>query len=236
MDVARQRLTAIRQHNELGAGFRIAMRDLELRGAGNLLGPEQSGHIVGVGFDLYCQLLRQSVARLKGDKSARWVRATLKLDFLVFGSAGTQETGPSDPGFEALQAQELEAGRIPKVEARIPAEYIAETRLRLDFYRRLALADSARVLKELEAEMQDRFGKPPRPVKFLILATEIRCRAEQKGLQLIEAQGGKLKCLRASGRPDDYVMIGSRFPRLTEGTGLSRLREILVFITNLPDA
>jgi transcription-repair coupling factor (superfamily II helicase) len=59
------------------------MRDLELRGAGNLLGPEQSGHIVGVGFDLYCQLLRQSVARLKGDKSATWVRATLKLDFVV---------------------------------------------------------------------------------------------------------------------------------------------------------
>ena len=57
LEVARQRLTAMRQHNQLGAGFRIAMRDLELRGAGNLLGAEQSGHIVGVGFELYCQLL-----------------------------------------------------------------------------------------------------------------------------------------------------------------------------------
>ena len=75
LDIARQRLTAMRQHNQLGAGFRIAMRDLELRGAGNLLGSEQSGHIVGVGFELYCQLLRQSVARLKGEKTAAAIRA-----------------------------------------------------------------------------------------------------------------------------------------------------------------
>jgi transcription-repair coupling factor (superfamily II helicase) len=63
VEMARERLNALRTHNQLGAGFRIAMRDLELRGAGNLLGAEQSGHIVGVGFELYCQLLRQSVAR-----------------------------------------------------------------------------------------------------------------------------------------------------------------------------
>jgi transcription-repair coupling factor (superfamily II helicase) len=78
LEIARQRLTAMRQNNQLGAGFRIAMRDLELRGAGNLLGAEQSGHIVGVGFELYCQLLRQSVARLKGEKSAAAIRATYR--------------------------------------------------------------------------------------------------------------------------------------------------------------
>ncbi len=66
----------MRTHNQLGAGFRIAMRDLELRGAGNLLGAEQSGHIVGVGFELYCQLLRQSVARLRGEKQAPWSAPT----------------------------------------------------------------------------------------------------------------------------------------------------------------
>ena len=76
LEIARQRLNALRQHNQLGAGFRIAMRDLELRGAGNLLGPEQSGHIAGVGFELYCQLLRQSIARLKGDRSAAAIRAS----------------------------------------------------------------------------------------------------------------------------------------------------------------
>src|SRR5262249_57941053 len=87
MDVARQRLAAVRQHNQLGAGFRIAMRDLELRGAGNLLGAEQSGHIVGVGFELYCQLLRQSVARLKGDKNAAAIRASVTLGFVFVADA-----------------------------------------------------------------------------------------------------------------------------------------------------
>ncbi|MCC6415644.1 MAG: transcription-repair coupling factor, partial [Opitutaceae bacterium] len=85
LDVARQRLSAMRQHNQLGAGFRIAMRDLELRGAGNLLGAQQSGHIVGVGFELYCQLLRQSFSRLKGEKHAAAIRATVKLDFVFVG-------------------------------------------------------------------------------------------------------------------------------------------------------
>jgi transcription-repair coupling factor (superfamily II helicase) len=85
VEVARQRLAAMKSHSQLGAGFRIAMRDLELRGAGNLLGAEQSGHIVGVGFELYCQLLRQSVARLKGEKQAAAIRATVKLDFVFVG-------------------------------------------------------------------------------------------------------------------------------------------------------
>ena len=80
-DQARKRLSSIRQFNQLGAGFRIAMRDLELRGAGNLLGTEQSGHIAGVGFDLYCQLLRQSIASLKGRKNGKsdksWSQARL---------------------------------------------------------------------------------------------------------------------------------------------------------------
>src|SRR5687767_15634061 len=65
---ARKRINAIKQYSSLGAGFKIAMRDLEIRGAGNLLGPQQSGHITAVGFDLYCQLLKQSVSSLKGEK------------------------------------------------------------------------------------------------------------------------------------------------------------------------
>src|SRR5476649_2290811 len=95
LEVARQRLTAMRQHNQLGAGFRIAMRDLELRGAGNLLGAEQSGHIVGVGFELYCQLLRQSVARLRGDTTAAAIRANVKLDFVFVGDGTGANPGAS---------------------------------------------------------------------------------------------------------------------------------------------
>src|SRR5205085_6793661 len=79
---ARKRISAIKQYSSLGSGFKIAMRDLELRGAGNLLGPEQSGHITAVGFDLYCQLLKQSVSALKGQKVKPRVEVDVRLDFV----------------------------------------------------------------------------------------------------------------------------------------------------------
>ncbi len=236
LDLARQRLSAIRQHNQLGAGFRIAMRDLELRGAGNLLGAEQSGHIVGIGFELYCQLLRQSVARLKGEKHAALVRASVKLDFVFVGEGA--ETGAARPGatdsYSALRQAERAEGEIDKVQARLPSAYIGETRLRIDFYRRLAMAANPRQVKELEAELRDRFGKFGEPVKALLLVTEIRVRAEQKGVLAVESEGVRLKCLRNSGRHDDFIQLNSRFPRLTAPTPLARLREIIIFLTNLP--
>ena len=80
---ARKRITALKQYSTLGSGFKIAMRDLEIRGAGNLLGPEQSGQITAVGFDLYCQLLKQSVAALKGEKVKPRVEVQVRFDFLA---------------------------------------------------------------------------------------------------------------------------------------------------------
>ena len=79
---ARKRINAIKQYSSLGSGFKIAMRDLEIRGAGNLLGPEQSGHIAAVGFELYCQLLKQSVSSLKGEKIMPRMEVAVRLDFL----------------------------------------------------------------------------------------------------------------------------------------------------------
>ncbi|MFZ5494920.1 MAG: transcription-repair coupling factor [Verrucomicrobiota bacterium] len=236
LDLARQRLSAIRQHNQLGAGFRIAMRDLELRGAGNLLGAEQSGHIVGVGFELYCQLLRQSVARLKGEKTAAQVRASVKLDFVFVGEgAETEAPRPEVTGsFRALRLAERIEGEITRIQARLPAAYIAETRLRIDFYRRLALAETPKQVKELEQELRDRFGRFGEPVRALLLVTEIRVRAEQKGILSVETDGNRLKCLRNSGRHDDFIQLSSRFPRLTAPTPLARLKEIITFLHNLP--
>ncbi|HEY0863816.1 MAG TPA: transcription-repair coupling factor [Lacunisphaera sp.] len=235
LDLARQRLTAMRQHNQLGAGFRIAMRDLELRGAGNLLGAEQSGHIVGVGFELYCQLLRQSVARLKGEKHAALVRAGVKLDFVFVGEgAGAETRREATDSFSALKQAERIEGEIDRIQARLPAAYIGETRLRIDFYRRLAMAENPKQVKDLEAELRDRFGKFGEPVKALLLVTEIRVRAEQKGVLSVETQGSRLKCLRNSGRRDDFIQLSSRFPRLTAPTPLARLREIIIFLQNLP--
>ncbi|MCW5549782.1 MAG: transcription-repair coupling factor, partial [Opitutaceae bacterium] len=237
LEVARQRLTAMRQHNQLGAGFRIAMRDLELRGAGNLLGAEQSGHIVGVGFELYCQLLRQSVARLKGEKPAAAIRANVKLDFVFVGESTGDDAGRRRPtdGYTALKdAEDAAAAEVPRIQARIPASYLAETRLRIDFYRRLALADTPARLKEIEAELRDRFGKFGDEVKALLLVTEIRIRAEQKGIISVETETNRLKCLRHSGQRDDWVQLGTRFPRLTAPKPLLRLREIITFLNNLP--
>ncbi len=255
LEVARERLTAMRQHTQLGAGFRIAMRDLELRGAGNLLGAEQSGHIVGVGFELYCQLLRQSVARLKGEKHASAIRASVKLDFVFVGDSagsarlgspptGGPEHGARSPasrgrhedGYTALRDAENEhVIEVDPIQARIPAAYVTETRLRIDFYRKLAMAGTTSDLKQIEEDMQDRFGKFGEEVKALILTTEIRIRAEQKNIISVETDANRLKCLRHSGRRDDWVQVGTRFPRLTAPKPLLRLKEIILFLNNLPN-
>ena len=237
LDLARERLNALRAHNQLGAGFRIAMRDLELRGAGNLLGAEQSGHIVGVGFELYCQLLRQSVARLKGEKQAAAVRANVKLDFVFVGepAAEAPARGRQVDGYTVLKEAEAAAGEeVPKIQARLPAAYIGETRLRIDFYRRLALAGTPAQLRQIEDDLRDRFGKFGEEVQALLLLTGIRIRAEQKGLVSVTTESSRLKCLRGSGRHDDFIMVGTRFPRLTAPKPLLRLREIISFLNNLP--
>jgi transcription-repair coupling factor (superfamily II helicase) len=240
LDNARQRMNTLRQHTQLGAGFRIAMRDLELRGAGNLLGPEQSGHIVGVGFELYCQLLRQSIARLKGDKTAAAIRASVKLDFVFVGEGDPADglpTGRREGGYTAIKDAEDEAGgpETDRVQARIPAGYIGETRLRIDAYRKLAMADSPQALRLIEAELRDRFGKAPAEVRTLLQVTEIRVLAEQKGIISVESESNRLKCLRGSGRRDDWVMTGARFPRLTAPRPHLRLKEIIAFLNQLPN-
>ncbi len=241
LEIARQRLNAMRTHNQLGAGFRIAMRDLELRGAGNLLGSEQSGHIVGVGFELYCQLLRQSVARLKGEKSAAAIRASVKLDFVFVGEGEESESSRrryEDAYTIAKSAEDDAAGAVEvgKIQARIPNSYISETRLRIDFYRKLAMADSPAKVKEIETDLKDRFGDFGDEVRSLLLITEIRIRAEQKNIVSVETESSRLKCLRNSGRRDDFVMLGTRFPRLTAPRPLLRLKEILTFLNNLPNS
>ena len=240
LDVARQRLTAMRQHTQLGAGFRIAMRDLELRGAGNLLGAEQSGHIVGVGFELYCQLLRQSVARLKGEKTAAAIRASVKLDFVFVGESpapsGEPVRGRHEDSYTAIKdAEDRAAPDVERIQARIPSSYLGESRLRIDFYRKLALADTLPALKQIEGDLRDRFGKYGDEVKALILVTEVRIRAEQKGIISVETESSRLKCLRNTGRRDDWVQVGTRFPRLTAPRPLLRLREIVSFLNNLPN-
>ncbi len=228
---ARKRLVALKQHNQLGAGFRIAMRDLELRGAGNLLGTRQSGHIADVGFELYCQLLKQSVARLKGEPGADQIRAEVKLDFIASGegdSASRHTSGTTS--FATIKESEYKHS-TKIIEAYLPVDYIAEPRLRIDFYRRLALAKTSEFVREIAGEMIDRFGKLPLAAQALIKISEIRILAELAGIRRIENESERLICRLAHQKPKgEFLKSGSRFPRLTEKDPFLRLNEIQKFL------
>ena len=232
LDLARKRLSAMRQHNQLGAGFRIAMRDLELRGAGNLLGHQQSGHIAGVGFDLYCQLLRQSIQRLKGDPQAARIRASVFLDFIREGRSGESSGRRSEIGFAALADEEIARTRIEPVSANLPGDYIPEARLRIDFYRQLALAGSLEEVEEIGRALADRFGKAPLPVQRLLAVTRVRVRAEMAGIRSVETEGNRLKCTPAAAKKGEYLKFSGRFPRLTGKSADLRLRDIEQFLTH----
>jgi transcription-repair coupling factor (superfamily II helicase) len=194
LEMARKRLAALKQYNQLGAGFRIAMRDLELRGAGNLLGAEQSGHIAGVGFDLYCQLLKQSIARLKGDEAALRIRANVRLDFVFVGEQATMNQSITHDSYQAIKNEEIQATQGRIIEAFIPPGYLDEARLRIEVYRELAMADSLEALKEIEDSLVDRFGDFPDSVKALIQISKVRTLAEEKGIDSVESEGNRLKC------------------------------------------
>ena len=241
---ARKRISAIKQYSSLGSGFKIAMRDLEIRGAGNLLGSEQSGHITAVGFELYCQLLKQSVAQLKGEQVKKRVEVETKFDFLSLSPE--QDTGPkqvptarprktvdsiSVPREESWEWVEYETDAPERsadentcevAPAYIPVDYIPLSRQRIDVYRRLAQADGREMVRVLGEELRDRFGKLPPAMEHLLLVGELKVIASGKGVDSIVADRDRLKLRRAG----DYISLGGKFPRLTKKKAGPRLREV----------
>jgi transcription-repair coupling factor (superfamily II helicase) len=121
----RKRISAIKQYSSLGSGFKIAMRDLEIRGAGNLLGAQQSGHITAVGFDLYCQLLKQSVSALKGEKVKPRVEVEMRIDFLTLhaGDATAEDRKPQSEAGDLKS--EIPVPEPQDDQIRVPREGIA---------------------------------------------------------------------------------------------------------------
>jgi transcription-repair coupling factor (superfamily II helicase) len=214
----RKRMSAIKQYSTLGSGFKIAMRDLEIRGAGNLLGAQQSGHITAVGFELYCQLLKQSVSALKGEKVKPRVTVELRIDFLALNPGETTlDTSTEDP--------DSILGRISgpvRSGAFLPLAYIPEPRHRIDIYRKLAEANDKVVLGALRAELRDRFGTPPPPVELLLLASELKVLAGERNISAIETKEDKLMLMRNN----EYVTLGGKFPRLAKKDAAGRLKEI----------
>ncbi|NNC87569.1 MAG: transcription-repair coupling factor [Akkermansiaceae bacterium] len=209
---ARKRINAIQQYTALGSGFKIAMRDLEIRGAGNLLGTRQSGHIAAVGFDLYCQLLRQSVERLSGAPVRRRADTVFRADFIAFSEA------------------RMEAADDQKLPAYIPSAYIADSRQRVAAYRELASVASQEELRALEARWRDRFGRLPAPALHLILVTRLRLEAAHAGAELVEIKGDRLMVQRNGG----YIMLeGRKFPRLSSPGTNTSLREAVEWLEAL---
>jgi transcription-repair coupling factor (superfamily II helicase) len=162
-EVARKRLKAIFDAAHLGAGFQLALADLEIRGAGDLLGGEQSGHIAAVGFDLYSQLLAESV---EAKRAAREGRAP----------ARKRSTAILD---------------LP-VTAHLPNIYVEDEGQRLDIYRRLGAAQSAESIRSIADEMRDRFGELPAAAERLLEVAQLRVDASDAGLASIVLDDGRL--------------------------------------------
>ncbi|MFZ1135166.1 MAG: transcription-repair coupling factor [Candidatus Korobacteraceae bacterium] len=151
-DLARRRLAALKEFSDLGAGFKIAALDLELRGAGNLLGGEQSGHIEAVGFELYTTMLERTVREIKGEIEPETPETQLNLGLNI----------------------------------RIPAEYIAEENQRLRMYKRVAGVETEAQLNDVAAELGDRYGTPPPPVRNLLEYAELKLLSQRIGVAQIE--------------------------------------------------
>ncbi|MGB2428390.1 MAG: transcription-repair coupling factor [Akkermansiaceae bacterium] len=211
---ARKRINAIQQYTALGSGFKIAMRDLEIRGAGNLLGTKQSGHIAAVGFDLYCQLLRQSIDQLSQGSSSPRVDVTLRADFLSFNEL---DIDSEHEEHEVLTAY-------------LPAHYMPEARLRISAYKELAGLVSLKELKSLRVRWQDRFGKPAAPVEHLLLVTELKLAAAKANISSIEIREDRLMLTRNA----QYIFLaGKRFPRLTASSPLDKIHEAVEMLKSI---
>ncbi len=160
---AAQRLSALSDYTELGAGFKIAMRDLEIRGAGNLLGDEQSGHVAALGFELYMQMLDEAVSAAEA------------------------------AGGEAEEGEDWEPVRLDvNVDAYVPADYIPYEQAKVDVHRRIASAREVAELVALREELEDRFGDPPPPLLNLISLQQARIKFGQAGAQAVSIRQGRL--------------------------------------------
>ncbi|WHU45655.1 transcription-repair coupling factor [Gordonia sp. L191] len=164
-ETAYDRLATIAQNNELGAGMAVALKDLELRGAGNVLGAEQSGHVAGVGFDLYVRLVGEAVEAYRA------------------AADGTPVT-----------TEESTEVRIDlPVDAHIPVEYVDSDRLRLEAYRKLASATDDDEVSAVLAELLDRYGEPPEETRRLAAIAKLRLRCRERGVAEIGAIGTNVK-------------------------------------------
>ena len=161
---AEERLRVLEHHTDLGSGYRIALRDLELRGAGNLLGGEQSGHAQAVGFDVYLRWLEETVRALKGQRE---------------GAASGEQWAPPDVTLDQP--------------AHLPEAYVGDDEAKLDLYRRLARAEQPCEIQAVREELRDRFGPLPPEAERLLLVAELRALGAQAGLEGVLITGDEAR-------------------------------------------
>jgi len=217
---ARKRISAIKQYSSLGAGFRIAMRDLEIRGAGSILGTAQSGHIVAIGFDLYCQLLKQAVTQLKGKKPRFRLDVELNLDFVATNEAEFVATPD-------LAARKAGGGAL--IPGFIPLTYVSDPSLRIRAYRDVAEVTTNEQLQRLRRNWRDRFGPFPEAVDNLFGLIEIKLAAAKSGITRVEVRERKLMLTRRG----DFILVAGKFPRLVGAKIEQHLGEILELLKKL---
>jgi transcription-repair coupling factor (superfamily II helicase) len=181
-ELAYDRLATIAQNTEIGAGMAVAMKDLEIRGAGNLLGGEQSGHIASVGFDLYMRLVGEAVS-----------------DFKRGG-------GVSDV------PEPVETKVDLPVDAHLPHDYVPGERLRLEAYRRLAAASDNAAIEAVRAELVDRYGPVPQPVENLLAVASFRAHAKQFGITDVTLQGTSIRIAPVKLRESQVLRLQRLFP------------------------
>lgn len=175
---ARERLDALKRHSGLGAGFGIALRDLEIRGAGNILGREQSGHIAAVGFELYCQLLRRTVAEMRGEAAPDAVEASVNLDF-----------ADMSPGVDGSPDGVC-----------LPYSYVEDESHRVELHRKLAEAASPAEVRRLRKSVADRFGPLPQSAVRLLRVAELRILCSRDGIMRLETKNGRAFFYRDNSR------------------------------------
>jgi transcription-repair coupling factor (superfamily II helicase) len=151
-ETAEKRLQAVREFTDLGAGFKIAMRDMEIRGAGNLLGAEQHGNMVSVGFDLYCQMIEEAVKELQGEQVEEVLLPSVSLPLTAL----------------------------------IPEDYIPTDGLRIAFYKKIAACRVLDDVDRVQAELEDRFGDPPKTVWNMLAIMRLRMDCIAAGVARIE--------------------------------------------------
>ena len=205
---ARKRISAIRRYTHLGAGFKLALRDLEIRGAGNLLGSEQSGHINAIGFDLYCQFLRSTVAQLKGQPEKLAPAVDIYIDFICFGHKAPKG----------------------KIAAGFSPDFIPSEKLRMEAYKTLVRLSSEVEIDAFREDLTDRYGKFPTEASTMLTVAKIKLDVASAGYRSINVSEGKVMIEG----PRGIFRLDGKIPPMPEAkTPKGKLQKLLQVISLL---